>query len=416
MASGIYALISKERLNDILQTLHSFTGIPIQLIDPLGTCLEAFGKAAYCGVLEGNPPCGDSCAAHLSKASLYAQQAGDTYVCSCPAKLDLIAFPLTDRGDILGSVIVGPFLMDCPDHIMLSALAEEFQLPASVLLKAYDALSDMPPVTPSKVTDLSKLLSYLLSPLIPSERALLLQAKEKLSQQSRINETIQRYKGQGFAPEQSCFYQQEADLLSKVKNGNIREAKALLNETIGYMLFADGRDIDAVRTCAIDITVLLSHIALENGVRADGIYNLNSKFLLSINRENNLDELCFLLQDVIECFMNIISHETDKGNYHVRQAVQFMTENYAQQITLEIVAEYVDLSPSYFSTLFRRITGDSFRSHLCRIRVEESKHLLLHTKYPLSDIAVAVGFTDQSYYSKVFKRIVGITPGKYRMC
>ena len=146
MANGIYALISKERLNDILQTLYSFTGIPIQLVDPQGASLETFGRAAYCGVLGGNPPCGDSCAELLSKASLYAQQSGDTYIFSCHAGLDLIAFPLTNKGDILGSVIVGPFQMDRPDHTILAALAEEFFLPAPVLLKAYDALSDMRPV------------------------------------------------------------------------------------------------------------------------------------------------------------------------------------------------------------------------------------------------------------------------------
>lgn len=414
MANGIYALISRERLNDILQTLHSFTEIPIQLIDPGGACLESFGKAKYCGVLGETPLCGSNCAAGLSKASQYAQQSGGAYIFSCQAGLDLIAFPLTDKGDILGSVIVGPFLMDHPDHTMLSALVEEFPLPAPVLLKAYDTLSDMQPVPPSRVNDLSKLLSYLLSPLIPSERALLLQAKEKLSQQSRINETIQMYKEQDFLPDQSYFYRREANLLCKVKNGNIREAKSLLNETIGYMIFAAGRDIEVVRTRSVELTILLSHIALESGARAGNIYELNSKFLPLINHEKNLEDLCYLLQNVVECFMDTMFHESDKGNYHIRQALQFMAENYAQQITLEMVAEHVELSPSYFSTLFRRTTGVSFRSHLCQIRVEESKHLLLHTRYSLSDIAVAVGFTDQSYYCKVFKRIVGITPGKYR--
>ena len=58
--------------------------------------------------------------------------------------------------------------------------------------------------------------------------------------------------------------------------------------------------------------------------------------------------------------------------------------------------------------------GVSFREHLCRIRVEASKQLLLNKQYSLADIAVSMGFPDQSYYCKVFKRIVGITPGKHR--
>ena len=91
-----------------------------------------------------------------------------------------------------------------------------------------------------------------------------------------------------------------------------------------------------------------------------------------------------------------------------------MQDNYSEHLELAQVAEYVGLSPSYFSALFKQIVGVSFREQLCRIRVEESKRLLLQKDYSLVDIALAMGFPDQSYYSKVFKRIVGVTPGKYR--
>ena len=56
----------------------------------------------------------------------------------------------------------------------------------------------------------------------------------------------------------------------------------------------------------------------------------------------------------------------------------------------------------------------SAAEQLCRIRVEESKSLLLNTEYSLADIALAMGFADQSYYCKSFKRIVGIPPGRFR--
>jgi len=58
--------------------------------------------------------------------------------------------------------------------------------------------------------------------------------------------------------------------------------------------------------------------------------------------------------------------------------------------------------------------GVTFREHLNRVRIEESKHLLLTTEDSLADIAVAVGFPDQSYYCKVFKKLMGLPPGKFR--
>ena len=130
--------------------------------------------------------------------------------------------------------------------------------------------------------------------------------------------------------------------------------------------------------------------------------------------EQTLENVCIQMQEVLESFMNAMFSEIDKGNPYVRKALRYMHDNYSAHLDLEKVAEYVGLSPSYFSSLFHKIVGESFRDRLNRIRVEESKRLLLSAKYSLGDIAVAMGFPDQSYYSKVFKKFIGVTPGKYR--
>ena len=106
--------------------------------------------------------------------------------------------------------------------------------------------------------------------------------------------------------------------------------------------------------------------------------------------------------------------EKDKGNPYIRRALRYMADHYSEHLELNQVADVVGLSPSYFSTLFRQTVGVSFRDHLNGIRVEESKRLLLDKSYTLADIAISMGFPDQSYYCKVFKKIVGVTPGRFR--
>lgn len=153
---------------------------------------------------------------------------------------------------------------------------------------------------------------------------------------------------------------------------------------------------------------------MDGGAQTDTIYDLNNKLLPAMYREQDLDDLCLLLQEVAENFMGAMFSEQDKGNLYIRKAMRYMADHYNEHLELAQVAEFVQLSPSYFSTLFRQVTGNSFREHLSYIRVEESKRLLLSTDYSLADIALSVGFPDQSYYCKVFKRIVGLTPGKFR--
>lgn len=199
-----------------------------------------------------------------------------------------------------------------------------------------------------------------------------------------------------------------------MRSGTVSEVKALLNELIGYVLFSEGGQLEIVRVRAIELTTLLSRVAIDGGAKTDSIYKLNSQYLDLLYKEQNLDDLCMLMQEVLEGFMSAMFSEQDKGNPYIRKALRYMSDNYSEHLELSQVAEYVQLSPSYFSSLFHQTVGVSFREQLCRIRVEESKRLLLNKQYTLADIAISMGFPDQSYYCKVFKRIVGVTPGKYR--
>ena len=102
-----------------------------------------------------------------------------------------------------------------------------------------------------------------------------------------------------------------------------------------------------------------------------------------MNQDHTVDSLCYLLQDVVESFMSAMFSDAYKGNAHIHEALNIMTERYAQPLTLSMVAQEIGLSANYLSSLFQQVVGISFREQLCRIRVEESKRLLVSTKYPL---------------------------------
>ena len=415
MANSIFSLVAEHRVRDVLQNLQEFTGLAIQLIDSSGTLLLSFGQStSYCAILKKNTFDKKECFMLHMKAGQRAQALGEAYIFCCHANLNHIAFPLINHDELLGSVIIGPFLMDSPDSTLVSDLAERYHLSPALCLDLYDELGSLTVYPPAKVNQLKKLVDHLLSPLMPGERALLMQNQEKMSKQAKINETIQVYKEQHLDQTLSFFYTKEKELLGKVRTGSVLEVKALLNELIGHVMFSEGGQLDAVRIRSIELTTLLSRVAIDGGAAADSMYQLNSRFLLKLYQEQDMEDLCMLMQEVLECFMSAMFEKTDKGNPYIRRALRFMADNYYEHLELSDVADHVQLSPSYFSALFRQVVGVPFREHLNRIRVEESKRLLLANTYSLADIAISVGFPDQSYYNKVFKRIVGITPGKYQ--
>ncbi|MGN0993531.1 MAG: response regulator [Butyricicoccus sp.] len=104
----------------------------------------------------------------------------------------------------------------------------------------------------------------------------------------------------------------------------------------------------------------------------------------------------------------------EKEQRPIQLARQYIRQNYAQQLTLEEVAGVVGFTPSYFSALFKKETGQSFVEYLTEVRTTAARNLLLNTQDPIESIAEAVGYRDVKYFSKVFKKATELSPVEFR--
>lgn len=98
----------------------------------------------------------------------------------------------------------------------------------------------------------------------------------------------------------------------------------------------------------------------------------------------------------------------------IRLAKQYVFEHYQEPITLEKVCEVIGFSVSYFSSIFKKETGENFIRFLTRTRIERAKELLVQTNLPISEICTSVGYSDLKYFTQTFKRETDLTPGQYR--
>lgn len=416
MKPAVYTLVEQAHVSELLQTFHACTGLPIQMIGQHGECLEFCGAAnAFCRLLQRHVFTEEDCQAAYRRAARQAQDLGQAYIFACHANLNHIVFPLCSRGTLYGAVAVGPFLMDAPDSTLVSALPENRPLPPAVLLDLYDELNAVPVISPERVSPVSRLLFFLFSPLIPSEQQQFLHNQEKAYQQSRISETIRMVKEQGVPVEDAHAYEREKELLDRVKQGDLQAAKGTLNELLGYVFFCEGGKMETMKNRAMELCTLLSRVAIEEGAATDTAFRLNNQFLSLLQRTSTLEELCVRMQEITEAFVDAVFHsEGQARNADIRQALRYVAHHYAEPLRLEEVARQVGLSPSYFSGLFRRCTGMRFIDYVNQVRVRESKRLLSGSDFAIVDIAVALGFGDQSYFSKVFKKHTGVSPKQYR--
>ena len=103
------------------------------------------------------------------------------------------------------------------------------------------------------------------------------------------------------------------------------------------------------------------------------------------------------------------------GNPVVFQIKEYIHKNYAApSLSVPDVSEYVHLSSSYVCTIFKNETGQTLNQYLTDYRIRMSKQFLSDPRYKVADISSKVGYSDGNYYSKTFKKIVGLSPSEYR--
>ena len=272
----------------------------------------------------------------------------------------------------------------------------------------------MPYIPAGRVSEMSNLLfmaAGFLNNVSDAERMLQIQSSDQI--QGQVTACIQQLKLSGELTPYS--FDTEQSLLRAVRQANREQAQKLLNNLLGHVLFSSGGELSVIKTRIYELLVLISRAAIEAGANPEQTLRDNQRYLTEINRITDFDALFLWLTRVMNSLMDSIFRF--KGLRHanvIHQSVQYISTHYAERLTLEDMAQRVYLSPAYFSRVFKQETGETFTAYLNRVRIDHSRALLRRKDLRLVDIALMVGFEDQSYFTKVFKKVVGISPLRYR--
>ncbi|MGH4050855.1 MAG: PocR ligand-binding domain-containing protein [Clostridium sp.] len=410
--------LDEETLIDHLKTYNKVTGILCFYIDEFGQTIHSEGEPCqFC--IKFKELSGDKCTCNESHlyASKQSEKIGEPYIYFCPIGLVHYATSIVIGGVLKGALIGGPVRMNTSDDFMVDDLIKKhnFNLGSRETLQKY--VKNTPIVEPEKVRYLAQLLYIISKDIMSSESIILSERKKFYAAQAAINEEIQNVKHNEYSEHISNYYpvELEKELISKVRVGDKKGAKIILNELLGHVLFNNGNNIEITRARVLELMIVLSRAAVEGGADLEMVFGLNFKYLNEVSTLSNVEKLCAWIIKVLDRFSECMYNIENVNNFHIiKKSMEFINDNVSNNISLDSVAEYVYLSPSYFSRLFKKEMGINFIDYLNKVRIEESKKYLTDLSSSLSDIAHNVGFTDQSYYTKVFKKIEGISPGQYR--
>ena len=166
----------------------------------------------------------------------------------------------------------------------------------------------------------------------------------------------------------------------------------------------------------MEIVTSLIRLAQANGIEMETVFGPNFTGMVSITDFRSLDEMEQWLVDCALELWEILSRQrSDSAWKTVEQAKIFIATHYAESdLNVETLCAYLHLSPTYFSTLFKRETQKSFTAYVTDLRMQHAAQLLRDTDEKTYLIAERIGYTDPNYFSYVFKKHFGLTPSKYR--
>ncbi|MGN0360009.1 MAG: response regulator [Hominisplanchenecus sp.] len=201
-----------------------------------------------------------------------------------------------------------------------------------------------------------------------------------------------------------------------VKLGRQHEVREAVEELMGKFKHSN-ISLHRYQVAMMELVTELLKLGRSYHLNLEEIFGGNMDFYQEIAKFDSLDSLGEWLYNVCMKFRSLIRQEqTDSTKLLTEKAKQFIQENYADSnLSVEILSNYLNVSAAYFSTIFKKETGQSFVMYLTNVRMEAALELLNNTQEKTYVIAGEVGYTEPNYFSYVFRKKYGMSPTKYRM-
>jgi len=163
---------------------------------------------------------------------------------------------------------------------------------------------------------------------------------------------------------------------------------------------------------------------IELVLRAEAYTNHRKEMQFIEERSAYLDEILscdtfsrikgWFLEKMSDAFTHMDKKAEERVKSGVSLVLDFMEQNYASDLTLDDMSKIANMSPYYFSKIFKEDTGTNFVDYLNGLRIQHAQELLKDSTYSIKEICALSGYSDPNYFSRVFKKRMDMTPKEYR--
>ncbi len=384
-------LSDPTELNTIQNMLDDFcelTGLAAVVADELGQRVTALVNVSdYCKEMRKKD---NLCCLSDRKGAKVAVNIGETCIYVCHAGLIDFAIPLFVSGKHVGSILAGQVRYeDKPTYDFSSEAIREWLSEESM----YNKYQLLPSMNEDQIKKSARVLDII--------RNYIVQRIEVM----RVNDVNEK------ASNQEVFLQTYTDYMSELLqlmcSVKYLQSVKVLDQLCDYIRLNKPSDVD-IKDLEVDYQITLETL-LETGRSMDVL--AYDDYVLT--RQDAITETYFKVFDWT--FNEILERKPFRVKDELDYAIAFTQRFHYKKISVRDVASYSNLSPDYFSRLFKRRLGVSYSEYLTQRRLTVAKLLLERTEDPINAIAITLGFGEAGYFTRVFKKYMGCAPSDYRI-
>jgi two-component system response regulator YesN len=234
------------------------------------------------------------------------------------------------------------------------------------------------------------------------------------------NNNIKRFFDSRAENFQNFFYHPsfalEQQLMDCIIRCDQKEAKEVLDQiNILERAKLATEPIRSLKNSLICSCTIFTRAIIKGGALPEDAFSLSDVMIRQIEKTDAFEDLKVLEYEMVTCFIDTLkSAERLEYNQVVNRAITYIHQEILHELSLEKIAVFAGVHPGYLSKIFKESVGMIIPEYINRKKIEDSKYFLLHTHSHLSDISHMFGYCNQSYYTVLFKKYTGMTPGQYK--
>ncbi|MDO4554191.1 MAG: PocR ligand-binding domain-containing protein [Lachnospiraceae bacterium] len=404
-------------LQQCLNTLSECTNVPLTYFDKESEIQDEYLKEKkFCCAFDCYYEKESNCRQMIKFSTDMAAELGSPYFFNCNSGLTLISMSVILHGLNEGCVLAGPFSMGSVDASVVEGLMEVNEITPETVLILVDKLKTIDNFSAVKAQKYSDLLYTAVSSCFKNWEEYNY-VNDKYNEQIKAGNRIgKQRKFNSITISDEIEHDKLMDKLKKHIITKEKEAAMTTLERLLDKIFIDtSGNLDLIKLQVINVYSQMYELAQKNGIINKKFINYEGTFLKEILKVRSFTEVTELMRREVEYYVD----ELFINMYHehspmMEKAIRYIEEHFTERISLRDLAGYLHVNETYLSKLFKKEFSQCFTDYLNEIRINNSIILMGDHSKSLLEIANNVGYNNQSYYTKVFIKMKGVTPKHYR--